>query len=200
MVKRLVVIGVALLALSSAAAAGAERAATLTGTAEWSDFSTHVHGTFDGNLGKGTYDGTLVGGTSFTSGDCGPVCEPVTGSITFSANRGSFTAVVQPGSVVALSDIASHSWRTFTLTLGVADGTRGYAHLNDRVLTLSYTSEWAHYFDSDTLQFINTISDGGTLTATVETASFLDASARAVSSRGLSIPRLRTDIALHMRR
>ena len=198
--KRLVVIGVALLALSSAAAAGAERAATLTGTAEWSDFSTHVHGTFDGNLGKGTYDGTLDGGTPFTSGDCGPVCEPVTGSITFSGNRGSFTAVAQPGSVVALQDIASHSWRNFTLTLAVADGTRGYAHLNGRILTLSYTSDWAHYFDSDTLQFINTISDSGTLTATTGTVSFSGASARAVSSRAPSIPRLGTHLALHVRR
>lgn len=198
--KRLVVIGVALLALSSAAAAGAERAATLTGTAEWSDFSTHVHGTFDGNLGKGTYDGTLVGGTPFTSGDCGPVCEPVTGSITFSASRGSFTGVVQPGSVVALQDIASHSWRTFTLTLAVADGTRGYAHLADRVLTLSYTSEWAHYFDSDPLQFISTISDSGTLTTAAGGASLSAASVRAVSSRAPSIPRLGRDFALHVRR
>jgi hypothetical protein len=199
-VKRLVLIGVALLALSTSAAAGAERDATLTGTAEWSDFSTHVHGTFDGNLGKGTYDGTLDGGTPFTSGDCGPVCEPVTGSIDFSASRGSFTGVVQPGSVVALVDIASHSWRNFTLTLEVVDGTRGYAHLNGSVLTLSYTSEWAHYFDSETFQFINTISDSGTLTATDGVASFAYASARAVSSRAPSIPRLGTDIALNLRR
>jgi hypothetical protein len=199
-VKRLVVIGVALLALSSAAAAGADRSATLAGTSEWSDASTHVYGTFDGTLGKGTYDGTLEGEAPFTSGDCGPVCETVTGSITFSASRGSFTAVVQPGSVVALTDIASHSWRTFTLTLGVADGTRGYAHLNDRVLTLSYTSEWAHYFDFDTLQFISTISDSGTLTAAAGAASLSDASARAVSSRAPSIPRLGTHLALHVRR
>jgi hypothetical protein len=199
-VKRLVLIGVALLALSSSAAAGAERAATLAGTAEWSDFSTHVHGTFDGNLGKGTYDGTLDGGTPFTSGDCGPVCEPVTGSIDFSANLGSFTGVVRPGSVVALVDIASHSWRNFTLTLDVVDGAHGYAHLNGSVLTLSYTSEWAHFFDFDTGQFINTISDSGTLTATVGAATFADVSALAVSSRAPSIPRLGTDIALHVRR
>ena len=163
-VKRLVLIGVALLALASSAAAGTDRAATLTGTAEWTDLSTHVHGTFAGKAGKGTYDGTLDGGTSFTSGDCGPVCEPVTGSITFSAKRGSFTGVVQPGSVVALVDIASNSWRNFTLTLDVVNGTRGYAHANGDVLTLSYTSDWAHYFDFDTLQFISTVTDSGALT------------------------------------
>jgi hypothetical protein len=199
-VKRLVLIGVALLALSSSAAAGAEQAATLAGTAEWSDSSTHVHGTFDGNLGKGDYDGTLDGGAPFTSGDCGPVCQPVTGSIDFSANRGSFTAVVQTGSVVALVDIASHSWRNFTLALEIVDATRGYSHLEGSVVTLSYTSEWAHFFDFDTGEFINTITDSGTLTATAGGASFAYASARAVSSRAPSIPRLETDIALHARR
>jgi hypothetical protein len=162
-VKRLVVIGVALLALSSAAAAGADRSATLAGTAEWADASTHVHGTFDGPLGTGTYDGTLDGGAPFTSGDCGPVCEPITGSITFTANRGTFSGVVQPGSVVALVDIASNSWRNFTLTVEVTEGTHGYAHANGSVLTLTYSSDWAHYFDFDSGQFINTITDSGTL-------------------------------------
>ena len=161
--KRLVLIGVALLALASSAAAGADRAATLTGTAEWTDLSTYVHGTFAGTLGRGTYDGTLDGGTPFTSGDCGPVCEPVTGSIPFTGKRGSFTGVVQPGSEVALVDIASNSWRNFTLTLDVVNGTRGFAHASG-VLTLSYTSDWAHYFDFDTLQFISTITDSGALT------------------------------------
>ena len=161
--KRLVVLGVALLALSSSAAAGTDRSATLAGTAEWSDLSTHVHGTFAGTLGRGTYDGTLDGGTSFTSGDCGPVCEPVTGSITFTSKRGSFNGVVRPGSVVALVDIASNSWRNFTLALDVVGGTRGYAHADGSVLTLSYSSDWAHYFDFDTLQFIDTIIDSGTL-------------------------------------
>ena len=161
--KRLVVIGVALLALSSAAAAGADHSATLAGTAEWSDSSTHVHGTFAGPLGKGSYDGTLDGGAPFTSGDCGPVCEPVTGSIAFTAKRGSFTGVVQPGSVVALVDIASNSWRNFTLTLDVTGGTGGYVHADGAVLTLFYSSDWAHYFDFDTGQFVNTITDSGTL-------------------------------------
>ena len=160
--KLLVLIGVALLALSAPASA-ANRSGTLTGTAEWSDASTHVHGTFAGTFGKGSYDGTLDGGTPFTSGDCGPVCEPVSGSITFTSKRGSFTGVVQPGSVVALVDIASNSWRNFTLTLEVVDGTRWYARANGAELTLSYSSDWAHYFDFDTGLFTETITDSGTL-------------------------------------
>ena len=160
--KRLVFIGVALLALSGPASA-ADRSGTLTGTAEWSEASTHVHGTFAGRLGRGRYDGTLDGGPPFTSGDCGPVCEPVSGSITFTTKRGSFTGVVEPGSVVALVDIASNSWRNFTLTLEVVDGTRAYARANGAELTLSYSSDWAHFFDFDTGQFIDTITDSGTL-------------------------------------
>jgi hypothetical protein len=166
--KRLVVIalGVATFLVSSVAVAGSTT--TLNGTAEWSgptladpSTTTHVHGTFDGPLGKGTYEGTLVGSPTATTGSCGPVCQSVTGSITFSGHRGSFTGVVQPGSVVGLEDIASHSFRNFDLTLRVTDGTRGYAHA-DGLLTLSYTSTWAHFFDSG--NFINTITDQGTLT------------------------------------
>ena len=163
--KRLVLIGVALLALSGSASA-ADRNGTLTGTAEWSDASTHVYGTFSGTVGKGHYDGTLEGGAPFTSGDCGPVCEPVSGSITFTTKRGNFTGVVQPGSVVALVDIASNSSRNFTLTLEVVDGTRKYARAEGAVLTLSYSSDWAHYFDFDSGQFIDTITDSGTLAGT----------------------------------
>jgi hypothetical protein len=162
LMRRLLVTAVALLALSASAASAADRSATLTGTAEWSDASTHVHGTFSGTVGKGSYDGTLDGGAQFTSGDCGPVCEPVSGSIAFTTKRGSFTGVVQPGSVVAVVDIASNSWRNFTLTLEVVDGTRKYARANGAILTLSYSSDWAHYFD-DTGKFIDTITDSGTL-------------------------------------
>jgi hypothetical protein len=165
--RRLLATAVALLALSGSTASAAARSAALTGTAEWKDASTHVHGTFAGSLGKGSYDGTLDGGAQFTSGDCGPVCEPVSGSIAFTSSRGSFTGIVEPASVVALVDIASNSWRNFTLTLDVVDGTRGYAHANGTVLTLSYSSDWAHYFDFDTGQFINTITDSGTLTGSL---------------------------------
>jgi hypothetical protein len=163
MLRRLLVTTVALLALSASAASAANRSGALTGTAEWSDFSTHVHGTFAGGFGKGSYDGTLDGGTPFTTGDCGPVCEPVTGSIAFTGKRGSFTGIVEPDGVVALVDIASNSWRNFTLTLEVTDGTHAYAHADGAELTLSYSSDWAHYFDFDTGQFINTITDSGTL-------------------------------------
>ena len=163
LMRRLLVTTVALLLLSTPAASAATRSAALTGTAEWSDASTHVHGTFLGTLGKGSYDGTLDGGAQFTTGDCGPVCEPVSGSITFTSKRGSFTAVPQPGSVVAFEDIASNSFRNFTLTLEVVDGTRGYARADGAVLTLSYTSDWEHYFDGSTGQFINTVTDSGTL-------------------------------------
>ena len=163
LMRRLLVTGVVLLALSASAASAADRSATVTGTAEWSDASTHVHGTFSGTVGKGSYDGTLDGGAQFTSGDCGPVCEPVSGSIAFTTKRGSFTGVVQPGSVVALVDIASNSWRNFTLTLEVVDGTRKYARADGAILTLSYSSDWAHYFDFDTGQFIDTITDSGAL-------------------------------------
>ena len=164
LMRRLLVTGVVLFVLSGSGASGADRSAPLTGTAEWSDASTHVHGTFSGVFGKGSYDGTLDGGASFTSGDCGPVCEPVSGSIAFTGKRGSFTGIVEPGSVVALEDIASNSWRNFRLTLEVVDGTGGYKRANGAVLTLSYSSDWAHYFDFDTGQFVNTITDSGTLT------------------------------------
>jgi hypothetical protein len=167
LMRRLLVTTVALLALSGSVASAANRSVALTGTAEWGDASTHVHGTFSGALGKGSYDGTLAGGAQFTTGDCGPVCEPVSGSITFTSKRGSFTGVVEPSSVVALVDIASNSWRNFTLTLDVVDASRGYPRANGAVLTLSYSSDWTHYFDFDTGQFVNTISDSGTLTGSL---------------------------------
>ena len=167
--KRLVVIGTALVTFLVSAVAVAAPPTTLTGTAEWSggtvdtSTTTVVRGTFDGKLGKGTYEGTLAGGAPFTTALCGPICEPIAGTIAFSANRGSFTGVVQPGSVVALQDIASHSWRAFTLTLAVTGGTRGYAHASG-LLTLSYTSTWSHFFDPQALVFISEITDSGTLT------------------------------------
>jgi hypothetical protein len=126
-----------------------------------------VHGTFAGPLGKGTYAGTLTGGTPFTSPDCpDPECQPVTGEITFSGQRGSFTGIVQPGSVVAILAIHPRvATRTFTLTLQVSDGTRGYAHA-DGLLTLSYTSTLMRFFD-DNFNLITTISDSGSLTGSL---------------------------------
>ena len=168
-----VVTALACVVFLSATAAVAGNNTTLTGTAVWTTQSspelglesttTTIHGSFSGKLGRGTYSGTLEGGSPFTTGDCGPFCENVTGTITFSSTRGNFTTAVEPGSVVALEDIASHSFRTFTLTLGVETGTRSYTHA-DGTLTLSYSSVWSHFFDSETLQFRNRIDDSGTLT------------------------------------
>jgi hypothetical protein len=171
-VKLLVVIGVAVVTFLSSAVAVAGATTTLSGTAEWTgpafpdlETSTVVHGTFDGKLGKGTYEGTLIGWPSFITTPCdlAPFCEPVAGTITFWGHRGSFTGLVQPGALVGLQDIASHSWRYFDLTLRVTDGTRSYKNATG-LLSLTYTSTWAHYFDADAGQFISTISDEGTLT------------------------------------
>jgi hypothetical protein len=166
--KRFVVPALALLVfLVSAVAAAGTGPPTLTGTSQWSTDSgtgattTTIQGAFAGRLGRGTYTGTLNGGTPYTTADCGPVCEPVTGTIAFSAKRGDFTAAVQSDSVVRLEDIASHSWRSFTLSLVVVSGTRSYAHAGG-TLTLSYTSTWTHEFVDGV--FINKIEDSGTLT------------------------------------
>ena len=175
-VKGLVVVTAAAgtLLIGSLAAAAPAVTAALTGTSEWSGGTlddpatvTAVHGTFDGTLGKGTYEGTLTGGTSF---DCDfPYCQPVTGAITFSGHRGSFTGVVQPGSVVGIFDIHPRvQSRTFTLTLRVTDGTRGYTHA-DGLLTLSYTSTTTRFFD-DNFQLHIVVSDAGSLTGDLHSA------------------------------
>jgi hypothetical protein len=130
----------------------------------WGSTQT-IGGTFEGQLGKGTYAGSLILGPPYydTGGLCfGPVCEDVTGTVTFSAKKGEFTAEVRPGSVVALEEIASHSFRNFELDLEVVSGTRSYEHADERLI-LSYESSWAHYTDPDG-QFVNTIEDVGTLT------------------------------------
>lgn len=170
--KRLAIVGVALVAFLSSAVAVAAGDTTLTGTSVWSGPTfeeqttvTAAHGTFAGRLGKGTYEGTLTGGAFFTAPDCGPVCQPVTGSLAFSSNRGSFTGVVQPGSNVALQDSASTSIRYFTLTLTVVDGTRGYAHANGSTLSLTYYSEWSHPIFVP--EPVSVITDSGTLTGTL---------------------------------
>jgi hypothetical protein len=138
-----------------------DKSATLTGTAVWSLQTYTIAGAFEGELGRGTYTGTLTGGPDFTTPTCGPVCEDVTGTITFSAKNGDFTAEVQTGSFVALEDIRSHSVRDFTLELDVVSGTRGYAHASG-ALSLAYTSIWEHQFVNGV--FIDEIVDSGTLT------------------------------------
>ena len=167
-----VLLGIALVTFaSSAVAVAATGSATLTGTSEWSGGTfddpvtvTAIHGTFAGTLGKGTYEGTLTGGASFFFPDCdfSSFCQPVTGAITFSGNRGSFTGVVQPGSIVAVEDIHPRvASRAFTLTLRVTGGTRGYSNA-DGLLTLSYFSLRTRFVNED-FQLITTISDSGSL-------------------------------------
>jgi hypothetical protein len=168
-VKGLVVITTAVVVLSTGAVAAGAPATVLTGTSEWSGGTlsepatvTAVQGTFDGPLGKGTYAGTLTGGTSFVSPGCdAPACQPVTGAITFSGNRGSFTGIVQPGSVVAIYDVHPRV-QSRAFTLRVSGGTRGYTNA-DGLLTLSYTSTLTRFFDDD-FQLITTVSDSGSLT------------------------------------
>jgi hypothetical protein len=168
-----VLLGIMLLAFaSSAVAVSATGTTTLTGTAEWpgqfTDPVTHtvVHGAFAGSLGKGTYEGTLTGGASYAC-DFASGCQPVTGTITFSGHRGSFTGVVQPGSFVGIEDFHPRvQSRTFSLTLLVTDGTRGYAHADGSLLTLSYFSERRVEFTED-FQIVITITDSGVLTGTL---------------------------------
>ena len=168
-----VLLGIVLVAFASTAAAVAAGTTTLTGTAEWpgqfTDPVTHtvIHCTFAGSLGRGTYEGTLTGGPTYFSSDCGFAvsgCQPVTGAITFSGHRGSFTGVVQPGSFVGIEDFHPRiQSRTFFLTLLVTDGTRGYAHLDGSLLTLTYHSERRVELTED-FQIVITITDSGTLT------------------------------------
>ena len=165
-----VLLGIVLIAFaSSAVAVSATGTTTLTGTSEWpGQFTdpvtvTVVHGTFAGSLGKGTYEGTLTGGATYSC-DFVSGCQPVTGTITFSGNRGSFTGVVQPGSFVGLEDFHPRiQSRAFSLTLLVTDGTRGYAHADGSLLTLSYHSERRVDITED-FQIVVTISDSGVLT------------------------------------
>lgn len=121
-----------------------DKEAALTGSAVWSDADFMVSGRFDGTFGHGTYRGTLTAGSArFSTPTCGPVCTDVTGTITFRGNGGRFTAEVQPGGLVSLQDIASHSFRNFTLELRVVAGTGRYSHV-DGTLDLAYSSVWTH--------------------------------------------------------
>jgi hypothetical protein len=146
--------------------AAKDKTAVLTGTSTWLPNEVYaIGGTFngEGQLGDGTYSGTLTGGppTFPGPGGCGPVCEDVTGTITFSAKKGDLTVSAQPGTELALEEIASHSFRDFALDLEVVSGTRGYAHASGR-LTLVYHSVWTHTFIDDV--FVSVIVDSGTLT------------------------------------
>jgi hypothetical protein len=162
---------VAAVAIAACVAAGAalaagprERATALTGSSQWTS-GYAIAGTFDGGLGRGTYSGTMTAaGPTFTSSTCGPVCAPLAGSITFSGRVGTLTASVQPGSVVSMEDIASHSFRDFRVQLRVVGGTGRYAHARGR-LSLTYSSVWTHEWVNGV--FDDGIADAGTLTGTL---------------------------------
>ena len=167
------VAAVALVALAAAGAAAAGHAgskdntAALTGSSQWTS-GYAISGSFRGSLGRGTYSGTLTAGASFTSPTCGPVCAAVTGGITFSTRTGDFTADVEPGGIVSMEDIASHSFRTFRLQLRIVDGTGRYAHTRGR-LSLSYESVWTHEWVDGV--FVDDIADTGTLTGTIRSSA-----------------------------
>lgn len=161
---------VAAVALAACVAAGAtlaagpkEQATALTGSSQWTS-GYAIAGTFDGGLGRGTYSGTMTAGASFTSSTCGPVCAPLSGSITFSGRAGTLVASVQQGSVVSMEDIASHSFRDFRVQLRVVGGTGRYAHAHGR-LSLSYSSVWTHEWVNGV--FVEGIADAGTLFGTI---------------------------------
>jgi hypothetical protein len=158
-------------ALAACVAAGAAvavgpkaRPTALTGSSQWTT-GYAIAGTFDGSLGRGTYAGTMTAsGVSFTSSTCGPVCAPLAGSITFFARGGSWTGSVQPGSVVSMEDIASHSFRDFRVQLRIVGGTGRYAHARGR-LSLTYSSVWTHEWENGL--FVDGIADAGTLVGTI---------------------------------
>ena len=151
------------MAAAAVASGSKDREADLTGSSTWSTapVAYTLSGRLDGNLGRGTYTGTLTpGSTVFTTPTCGPVCADVTGSLTVSTPGGRFTAVVQPGGVVSMEDIASHSFRDFTLVLRITAGTGRYSHANG-LLRLAYSSVWTHTFVNGV--FVDEIADTGTL-------------------------------------
>jgi hypothetical protein len=160
-VAAVAVAGVADAAPTRPAAHAKEKQAALTGSAVWSDTDFVISGRFDGKLGRGTYTGTLTAGSDrFSTPTCGPVCADVTGTIAFVGNGGRFSAEVQPGGLVQLEDIASHSFRDFTLELRIVHGTGRYSHA-DGVFSLSYSSVWTHTTVNGV--DVNRIDDTGTL-------------------------------------
>ena len=173
------------LVLLGAGTAGVRSAAkdtTLTGMAIWpegvSGPQTYViTGTFNGKLGYGTYYGrlTVTLGTVVPCSFASP-CEPATTQILFSTNKGILRVRSDP-TVRPLSDPAGVVGETGTSTIGVSHfqfdlvamgGTGKYAHASGQ-LSLTYESDWSHYFDGSSFVFVSTIEDSGTLTGKVTT-------------------------------
>ena len=172
--KRLLLMSVTLvlatlLASATGATAGTQTVdATLSGAAEWSGGDVFhvetfsIHGDVSGTI-NGTYSGTLNAGPYFNSDTCGPECAPVTGTIEFVTQRGSFTTTVEPGGLLTLFAIGSGNHYSFALTLQIVDGTRYYKHASGE-LSLSYGSD--QNFNLPECQ-ICPIADGGHLTGTI---------------------------------
>ena len=121
-----------------------------------------LSGRLDGDLGQGTYAGTLTPGPSvFPTPAC--VCADVTGGLTVSTQGGRFTAVVRPGGVVSMEDIASRSFRDFTRQLRIVSGTGRFAHTSG-LLGLTYSSVWTHTYVNGV--YVDKIEDTGTLVGT----------------------------------
>ena len=160
-------------AAASPKAVSKTKSATLAGTSVWGTTLT-IEGELAGTLATGTYAGTVTFGSwGWDYPECGPSCALVTGDITFSTKKGTFTAALQPGSIAIKEEIASHSWIWLTsgtysertpVDLRVVSGTRGYANKTG-LLTLSYTSTWEHewVWDGENLVYVNEIVDTGTL-------------------------------------
>jgi hypothetical protein len=148
-------------AVAGTTTASKEKEATLSGTSAGYPTTT-ISGTFEGNLGQGTYAGTLtLGAPYFNPGDLcyGPICQDVEGTITFSAKGGDFTAAVEPGGVVGTDGTPHITQQVYELNLEVESGTRGYGHEKGE-MTLRYTSD-THFDDFGEVTFVE---DSGTLT------------------------------------
>jgi hypothetical protein len=179
---------VSLLALSAVVADAASTKSvsyTATGSAEWNAFyypsSFTISGQlYDGNHPAGSYTGTLFAGTyvyACSAGDFGPICAPVTGSVTFALRGGNITAVVEPGGLVTELCCPGPGFTSyiFDLSLTITGGTHAYAGAQG-TLSLHYETlrdnlAWDPLTDPGPCGFVDIttcpITDNGTLTGTI---------------------------------
>lgn len=180
--RRLALVALALASAFMLSSVVAEAAAprtlsySLRGSAVWGAESLPPSFEIQGRLydvrGKvaGTYEGTLYAGAyNLTSCTLGPSCAPATGTVTFTLNGGSFTAEVQPGSLVtALQVTASHESYVFDpLVLSITSGTHAYARAHGTLSLYYDTTRFTQELDPVTGGYCSTptcpILDGGTL-------------------------------------
>jgi hypothetical protein len=165
---------VALLMITAGATAAKSETVnwTLRGASEWTlDPVTGIANVqvFDaqGSIeGVGTYSGTLTAGDYFTTDTCGPQCAPITGTITFVTQRGSFTTTVDSGGVVSVVQIGSGTYYYFSLDLSIVDGTKSYSHASGH-FSLGYSSDLRNDAYAPCDPSPCTVEDGGTLTGTI---------------------------------